>query len=182
MLPDLSVREIELWDIDPLVDYWLSADETYLTAMGADIRKIPDKEDWVRMLKQQISQPYEKKESYCTIWLSDGEAIGHCNVNKIIFGEEAYMHLHLWHGKNRKLGAGTELVRKSIPFFFNNLKLKKLCCEPYALNPAPNRILEKTGFRFLKEYRTIPGYLNSEQNVKSWYMDLEQYRLKYGIL
>lgn len=176
----LSVREIELTDIDPLVNYWLSADEKFLAAMGADIRKIPGKERWIHMLEQQISQPYDKKESYCTIWLSDGEPVGHCNVNKIIFGEEAYMHLHLWNNKHRKQGTGTELVRQSIPFFFKNLQLKKLCCEPYAQNPAPNRILEKTGFRFLKEYRTIPGYLNFEQNVKSWCMDLDNYRMLYG--
>jgi hypothetical protein len=43
-----------------------------------------------------------------------------------------------------------------------------LYCEPYALNPAPNKTLEKLGFKFLKTYTTIPGWINFEQEVNLW--------------
>ncbi len=62
----------------------------------------------------------------------------------------------------------------SLPFFFKNLQLKNVFCEPYALNPAPNRTLEKVGFECLEEYVTVPGYLNFEQPVKRWRMSREQ--------
>ncbi|NQY07065.1 MAG: GNAT family N-acetyltransferase, partial [Flavobacteriaceae bacterium] len=111
---------------------------------------------------------YEKKESYALIWLVDNIPVGHSNVNKIVYGQEAYMHLHLWNQTTRKKGMGTELVKRSIPFYFKNLKLKELFCEPYAKNKAPNKTLEKVGFTFIKEHETIPGSLNSLQTVKRW--------------
>jgi hypothetical protein len=36
----LSVREIVKDDIPLLIDYWLSANDAFLTGMGADINKI----------------------------------------------------------------------------------------------------------------------------------------------
>jgi RimJ/RimL family protein N-acetyltransferase len=48
-------------------------------------------------------------------------------------------------------------VKKSVPYFFEKLKLKVLYCEPYANNPAPNKTLFKIGSNFEKKYRTIPG-------------------------
>src|SRR5262245_21692548 len=114
--------------------------------MGVDLKKMPVREEWEKMLSQQLSQPYEKKTSYCIVWLIDGTPAGHSNVNKIVFGEEAYMHLHLWVAGARKKGMGAEFVRMALPWFFEKMRLKKLFCEPYALNPAPNRTLEKVGF------------------------------------
>src|ERR1017187_8662759 len=93
----LSVREIEKEDIERITDYWLNASEPYLKGMGADINKVPPKKDLAQMLEQQLRDSYEEKKSYCIIWLFDGKPIGHCNVNKIIFGDEASMLLLIWH-------------------------------------------------------------------------------------
>jgi RimJ/RimL family protein N-acetyltransferase len=71
---------------------------------------------------------------------------------------------------------GTALVNMSLPFFFDNLQLKKIYSEPYALNPAPHQVLEKTGFSFVKEYITIPGFLNYEQPVNLWELTYKQYK------
>ncbi|MEO6731868.1 MAG: GNAT family protein [Ferruginibacter sp.] len=166
--PKLSVREIQREDIPLIVDYWLTATPAHLQAMGVDLGKIPTRQQWMSMLPEQLNQPYEQKQSYCIIWLADGQPIGHSNVNKIIFGEEAYMHLHIWYAPIRELHVGTELVKMTLPYFFNNLQLKKICCEPYALNPAPNKALAKAGFQFVKEYITTPGSLNFEQRVLHW--------------
>jgi RimJ/RimL family protein N-acetyltransferase len=136
--------------------------------MGVDLSKLPSREEWYQMLQAQIDLPYNEKKSYCIIWEVDHIPVGHSNINKIKFGEEAYMHLHLWTAGTRKKGAGSELVKLTLPFFFRNFDLKYLYCEPYALNPAPNRTLEKTGFEFVKEYLTVPGWLNFEQKVNLW--------------
>jgi len=171
----LSVREMQESDIELITQYWLQADPSFLTGMGVDLSKVPLKGEWIQMLKEQLSQPIEEKKSYCIIWLDGGIPIGHSNVNKIKFGEEAYMHLHLWKISKRKKGFGSDLVRKTLPYFFEKLKLKKLYCEPFALNPAPNKTLEKIGFSFEKEYLTTPGWLNFEQPVKRWVLNREQY-------
>ncbi|MDP4264005.1 MAG: GNAT family protein [Bacteroidota bacterium] len=171
----LSVREIKKDDIDLVTQYWLDADNAFLTGMGVDTGKMPGKEEWKRILAEPLGQSYEEKKSYCIIWLEDNKPIGHSNVNKIIFGEEAYMHLHVWYTGARKKGSGTILVKKTLPFFFGNLQLKKICCEPYALNPAPNKTLAKAGFRFVKEYITTPGWLNYEQPVNHWEISYDDF-------
>jgi RimJ/RimL family protein N-acetyltransferase len=169
----LSVREMQEKDIDLIIHYWLNSSPAFLEGMGVDRSKMPGKDEWIVLLSQQLQQSYKEKKSYCIIWLVDDKAVGHCNVNKIIFGEEAYMHLHIWNDNIRKKGSGSSLVKMTLPYFFKNLDLKKIYCEPYALNPAPNKTLEKLGFSFEKEYVTVPGFLNFEQPVRRWVLTRE---------
>lgn len=173
--PYISVRELELIDIDLLADYWHNSDSEFFKSMGADKDKLPTRTRLLQMLTEQISLPNKDKNSYALIWELDGKQVGHSNVNNIIYGKEATMHLHLWKSDSRKRGIGNKLVKKSLPYYFKNLKLNTLICEPYALNPAPNKTLEKVGFDFVKRYRTIPGYLNFEQEVNRWELSKEKY-------
>ena len=89
------------------------------------------------------------------------------------------MHLHLWDQTLRKSGRGTELLKMSIPYYFRNFELEQLICEPYALNPAPNRVVEKVGFTLEKEYVTVPGSINFEQPVKRWIMTRDAFHALY---
>ena len=166
----LEVREMEMKDVKTLTNYWLKSEPDFLVGMGVDLKKLPNKEQLTEALTNQINLPLQEKTSYALIWLVDDTPAGHTNVNSITFGESAFMHLHLWNSKNRQSGIGTALVEKSLPFFFKNLNLEELFCQPYALNPAPNKTLAKVGFEFEKKYTTIPGSLNFEQEVNLWKM------------
>ena len=55
--------------------------------------------------------------------------------------------------------------------YFERLKLKRLFCEPNAFNVAPNRTLQKAGFKYLKTHMTVPGPLNFHQAVTCWVME-----------
>jgi RimJ/RimL family protein N-acetyltransferase len=172
----LSVRELQKEDIDAITDYWLGSDPAFLQGMGVNINKMPARDEWKDMLSEQLSQSYKEKKSYCIIWQVDDKPVGHSNINKIIFGEEAYMHLHIWNADVRKKGYGIPLIKMTLSWFFEKYKLKKLYCEPYALNSAPNKTLKKAGFEFIKEYITIPGWLNFEQPVNLWMMSYDRFK------
>ena len=172
----LSVREIRKEDIPSITDYWLSSDSAFMHGMGVDTSKIPEREQWNFMLNQQLFLDYKHKKSYCLIWEVDGKAIGHSNVNPVEFGQEAHMHLHLWNVDTRKKGMGAALVRLSLPWYFDRMELKKLYCTPYALNPAPNRTMQKVGFDFVIKQRCTPGSLNFEQEVNVWVLTCEKYQ------
>ena len=58
----ISVREITKDDIEPLINYWTSADDIFLTGMGVDLNKMPGKDAWQQMLSEQLSQPYNQKK------------------------------------------------------------------------------------------------------------------------
>ena len=57
-----------------------------------------------------------------------------------------------------------------------NYKLKNLFCEPYTLNPAPNRTLIKLGFDFVEEYETMPGKINFLQKVNRYVLTKEKFK------
>lgn len=174
MQPSLTVRQMEAGDIPHIVGYWQHNDPAFLAGMGVDLAKVPPPEKLTAFLTGQLALPIPQRESFCLIWCVDGEPVGHNNINKITFGEEAYMHLHLWQITSRRKGMGPEFVKKAVPHFFHHMELKKLVSEPYSLNPAPNRVLEKAGFRFVREYITVPGSLNFEQPVNRWELTAEQ--------
>jgi RimJ/RimL family protein N-acetyltransferase len=173
---EITVREINLGDIDLIADYWLNSDPQFLINMGVDLAKLPGREALTNMLSEQINLPLHEKKSYALIWELNGRPVGHSNVNAISFGDHATMHLHIWQSNIRKQGLGSQLVKMSLPFYFEKLELQTLICEPYALNPAPNKTLKKVGFTFEKRYRTIPGTLNFEQEVNRWTLTRQTYK------
>ena len=164
----LTVRELTEKDIPLVADYWLNADAIYLTQLGVESTKLPSREQFTAMLHAQLALPYSEKKAYALIWEVNNKAIGHSNLNPIVYGDHAYMHLHIWCAHDRKKGYGLELIKRSLPRYFNNFQLKKIYCEPYALNPAPNNLLHKAGFTLIKEYITTPGSITFKQPVKLW--------------
>ncbi|MEO9966443.1 MAG: GNAT family protein [Reichenbachiella sp.] len=170
-----SIREMNASDVDRIVDYFMNADADYLSGMGADKSKLPARTDWIRSIKDELDKPFEEKSLYYVIWQVDGEAIGHSNINNITFGKEAFMHLHIWEKKNRRFGNGLDLVRLSIPKYFQHFELETLRCEPYAFNPAPVKVLETAGFEYKNTYETTPSIICSPQQVKRYEMSKSQF-------
>jgi RimJ/RimL family protein N-acetyltransferase len=176
----IAVRPIAESDFENIVDYFLKADKDFLAGMGVDTTKLPKREDWLKLLVNEYRQPLEKKQFFYVIWLQNNIPVGHSNINKIIFAKEAYMHLHMWGRDNRRKGAGLEFIKMSLPHYFSKFELQTLYCEPYALNPAPNKTLEKAGFEFIKTYDTTPGWINFHQSTNRWRMDLTKYKSLFG--
>ena len=176
---DLAVREMTLEDVPLILDYWYNSSPEYLKSMGADIHKMPERSGFEKMLQHQLALPYYEKQGYVIVWLDQKLPCGHSHVNKIIYQEEAYMHLHLWDSPKRRKGLGVKFLKKTIPYYFENLQLENLFCEPYAFNPAPNKTLPKLGFEFLKQYKTTPGSINFEQEVRKYQMTKAIFHERY---
>jgi len=104
-------------------------------------------------------------------WFHDDAFVGFSTADKIVIGERANMHLHVKDAALRRRGIGVECVRQSVELYFQTLKLKQLFCEPNAFNVAPNRTLQKAGFKYVKTHMTVPGPLNFHQAVNRWVMD-----------
>lgn len=170
---------MQLTDLDNLMNYWFNSGDEHLIKMGVDLAKMPTEAQFRQGIAHQINLPIEQKNAFAIIWEIDGNAVGHSNTNPTTFGETAKMHLHLWKNSNRRKGLGTQFVKMTIPLFFEHLKLKTLACEPYALNIASNKTIEKVGFEFVKEYVTIPGSITFEQSVKRWEMSKELFEKVY---
>jgi RimJ/RimL family protein N-acetyltransferase len=173
---ELSVREMEKEDIEIIVDYFVNADIYFLKSIGADKTKLPNRTEWIKKLNNEFEKTNKKKQYYYIIWMIDNQPTGHSNINKIDFGKTATMHLHLWKSNNRQKGLGPQFLKRTIPYYFNNFKLEKLICEPKSKNIAPNQILKKVGFKFIKEYETVLGMINFLQSVNRYEMTKERFK------
>lgn len=136
--------------------------------MGADRAKLPAPAAWLAQLLADHEQPDELRDRFYLAWWYRGRQVGHSSLGKIRVGEDAFIHLHLWEAQLRRAGLGTEFFRRSVAFALDRFRLKRVYCEPYAENAAPNRVLEKIGFRFERRYRTVPGAINVEQDVNRY--------------
>ena len=170
----LGVRPYKYDDINKIVGYFVNSDEAYLLGMGADPSKLPSRGEWTARLKAEYERPPRDRTYFYLIWETNGRAIGHCNINKIVFGDHAYLHLHIWDSQFRKLGLGSQLLKQSIPKLFEHSELQTLYCEPMANNEGPNVTLRKLGFDFEKRYKTTPGWINLEQTVNRYKLSKEK--------
>jgi RimJ/RimL family protein N-acetyltransferase len=161
--PFSSREEYEL-----MLDYFYKADDPFLRGMGVDRLKLPERDKWLDALLADHEKPDRERDRFYLVWLFRGRRVGHSSINEIVLGTEAFIHLHLWNSELRRAGLGTEFVRRSANFYFERFNLKKLVCEPSADNLAPNRVLEKLGFRFVRRYRTTPGVIAYEQDVNRY--------------
>jgi RimJ/RimL family protein N-acetyltransferase len=166
----IAVREMKTKDAELIVRYFLDATPDFLKGMGVDQSKFPSFDEWIRLMHSDLAKPMHEKEFFYVIWMFENKPIGNSNINKIVYGQEAYMHLHLWGADRRHKGIGSSLVRLSLPYYFQNFKLNELFCEPHSHNAAPNKTLEGLGFELVKEYETTPGWINFHQPVKKWRM------------
>lgn len=61
MIQDIKVREIQIKDIKPLLEYWYSRTAEDFLAMGADMSKFPSRKQFDKMLRNQIATPMHEK-------------------------------------------------------------------------------------------------------------------------
>ena len=171
-----NVREMELSEAHLVINYFLKADHSFLSKLGVDPAKLPQFDQWYEILKQDFDRPMDKRHLFYLIWELDNVPVGHSNINDIVYAKEAFMHLHIWNPAKRQSGNGAFFVQESLKIYFELFDLSQLFCQPYALNPAPNRTLQKVGFKFLKRYETIPGWLNFHQPVNLWMLDKARFQ------
>jgi RimJ/RimL family protein N-acetyltransferase len=156
-----------------MIDYFREGSDEQLARMGVDRAKLPARADWFERVwrDHELPETDPRRDRFFLAWLLGDEVVGHSSINQITWGQQANAHLHLWRADLRRNGIGGEFFRQSITFYFQRFHLELIIVEPYAENPAPNRVLEKLGFTFVARYRTVPGPVNFEQDVNRYEVD-----------
>lgn len=168
---NLSVRLMELDEVKIRIDYFHSASPEFLEQLGVDPARLPAPDDWLESYAQDYALPLEQRSQLQLLWSLNNQPVGFSSVDAIDFGKQANMHLHVLKGDNRNSGIGTRCVELSVSLYFDMLKLDRLYCQPYSFNIAPNRTLQKAGFKYIKTYNTVPSSLNFNQPVTQWMIE-----------
>jgi RimJ/RimL family protein N-acetyltransferase len=167
----MSVREMLLSEVTIRVDYFLNASDEYLLELGVDRTALPSRADWLSFYEEDYRRPIRERINYSLVWELDDEIVGFSTTDRIDFGSEAFMHLHITDPSRRQRGFGVEFVRRSARTYFEVLDLQRLYCEPNALNVAPNRTLQKAGFHYLFSHQAQPSPINYPQVTTRWVIE-----------
>ena len=170
----LSVREMRVDEVNIVVDYFHGSTDDHLERLWVDRAKLPAPDDFVGILQRDFERPVQERDRLLVIWESDDRPVGYSSCDTITVGEQAKMHLHVLEPEDRRRGVGTECVRQSVRIYFDRFDLQRLFAEPNAYNTAPNRTLQRVGFRFVHTHVTVPGWLNFEQPVTRWVFERRQ--------
>jgi RimJ/RimL family protein N-acetyltransferase len=169
--PKLVVREMQVGEVGMRIDYFHNSSDEYLQRLGVDRPSLPSPDEWRSFYRSDYAKPIEERDTYSLVWELDSRAVGFSSTDRIVFGEEAFMHLHVVDPAFRHQGLGVEFVRLSALTYFRVLGLQRLFCEPNAFNTAPNRTLQRAGFRYLLTHETKPGPINFFQTTTRWVLD-----------
>lgn len=150
------------------VDYFHEATDEHLTRMGVDRALLPAKDDWLRAFADDTRRPPGDRVSYGIVWELDGQTVGFSRTERIHLGHQAFMHLHILRALDRERGYGARFVRLSAHHYFEVLGLQRIFCEPNAYNVAPNRTLQRAGFRYEMTHDDAPTPLNPYQALTRW--------------
>ena len=167
----LSVREMRLDEVHVRIDYFHDAPDDYLAVLGVDRALLPSRHDWAEAFRADLERPLAERSGLGLVWLLDESIVGFSTADRIVFGERAHMHLHIIDTERRRRGQGAQFVRLSAAEYFRTLELRQLFCEPHAFNVAPNRTLQRAGFRYLLSHECTPGPINFPQVTTRWVMD-----------
>lgn len=162
------MRELGPDEMDVRIDYFHGATDEHLRRMGVDRALLPPPDEWRAAYAADAARPPEQRTTSSLAWELDGEVVGFASIDRIRHGEEAFFHLHLLDPERRRRGLGVPFVRLSVVRFAELFALRRLLSEPNAFNVAPNRTLQRAGFRYLFTHERVPGALNPRQPVTRW--------------
>lgn len=167
----LAVRDMRPDEVRLRVDYFHDATDEDLSTMGVGRHLLPPRDAWERRDRDALARPFDERPFHALVWELDGEVVGFSTADRIRFGTDAAMHLHVVDPFRRRRGLGARFVRMSAETYIVALRLERLFSEPNAFNLAPNRTLQRAGFRYLLSHRCTPGPINVPQVTTRWVLD-----------
>ncbi len=138
----IVAREMRPEEARLVVDYFHCSTPEHLEMLGVDPTRLPSAEQWTERIHQNLNLPARRRTNYYVVWLEDEAPFGFSSCDKIAYGEQAYMHLHVFRPERRRRGLGTGAVRQTVEIYFAEFALRRLFCEPNAFNVGPNRTLQ----------------------------------------
>ena len=89
------VREMRPAAVDVVVDYLHGATAEHLELLGVDPAPPPGPERWRRTMQDQLATPVPQRLALLVLWELDGAPVGFSSADKIVYGEQASLHLHV---------------------------------------------------------------------------------------
>ncbi len=116
----VTVRPMTLQETAHIIAYFHAATPEHLEILGVDPSRLPPASQWQRLYDLMFDQPVEQRSSFLVSWLSGDDFFGFSTADKIRFGQQANMHLHITNPSLRSQGIGVECVKQTIELYFQS--------------------------------------------------------------
>ena len=123
------VREMALEEVDLVIDYFHGSTPEHLEVLGVDPTRLPSRELWREHYAGEFEKAVHDRWALLVIWELDDVPVGFSTADKIAYGEQAYMHLHVTDPRQRRSGIGSACVRETADLYFKALSLQRLFCD-----------------------------------------------------
>ena len=167
-MPHLAVIPLDYDAQLGVITYFHSRSDAQLAVMGCARDCLPEMSVWRDDLFMQASLPVCERSIYYVGWYADRRLIGHANINDIVFGDRALLHMHMWDDGMTGRGYGPRLLTESLRHFFREFSLRQITCTPKADNPGPNGALRRLGIPIAQHYEARPGPMATDQMVNHY--------------
>jgi len=121
---------MELAEAQLIIDYFHTATPEHLELLGVDPTLLPDPDRWMDAYAADYSKPIQDREFILVVWEMNGERVGFSSADKIRFGQEAFMHLHIVDPLHRRAGTGLRCVQQTVRLYFDVLQLAGCSASP----------------------------------------------------
>jgi RimJ/RimL family protein N-acetyltransferase len=149
---NIKIRELQASDIDGIIAYFHFLSAADLAQIGIDDASLKREDDWKNWFEQNLYQSLNKLAAYFLVWELDEVMVGFTFVDRIVYGEDAYLYMYLIKPQLRKSGYGQKLLQQSIKTLFDQFKFDQLYCESSAINTQAQRALQACGFKYVKTH------------------------------
>jgi hypothetical protein len=181
----LTVRPMTFEDFGGIINYFCGNPPDYYDRLGIDPEKVPSADDYRKTLEAFIDLPANGASAFYSIWVLNGEAVGHSSLKDILYGKSGSQHLHLWKPLERGKGYGGIFFCLSTIDFYERFQLKQIICEPKSSNPLPNRMLQKIGFPLIRTHVAASSEISQVCELNTYRIEkqiAEDYLRRVGML
>ena len=167
----LILRRIRMEDAEEVFKNWTSDDDVSRYMTWETHKSVEDTKNWISFVNQNCN--YSTSFEWVVLVKETGELIGSIGA---YFKEEKDNRFEVGYGYSKKYwrkGYATESLKGVMDYLINEKKIKRFYCAHAKDNPASGAVMQKVGFKYVKD-----GYLDLPQKatkfeIKEYYLDIE---------
>jgi hypothetical protein len=95
---------MQLSEMSIRINYFHEASDEHLRLLRVDRSLLPTRQAWRTFYQKDYARPIRERINYSLVWRRGGQVVGFRSTDRIDFGNQAFMHLHLSEAEQRNTG------------------------------------------------------------------------------
>jgi hypothetical protein len=113
-----------LAEVGLVIDYFHGSTPEHLEKMGVDPTRLPGRGDWHARYVAEYRRPIRERSTLLVIWELEEGPVGFSTCEKILYGEQAHMHLHIVDPQLRGIGDRVRVAARDHRTLFQSAEVE----------------------------------------------------------